>query len=622
MERDDRDPLTLNGRARLAALGVVIVAVVTAAIAISAGWWYYDDFWNLAVARDLGWSARQLTHDVLGHYYPGYNAGFAVIATAGSAGFPVATALIVVGFGAILTATWAVSRRLGAAPLVACAAVSATAIFGGWSSVLLWFSAALNSVPAGLFGLVALGAQLKYTAPDTQRPWRWGVVAGISFLAATSFYEAAIMHVMLIAAIVVLVRTDGGWAHRLATAATTWRWWLPFLPTPVILATAFAVGDYGQGFDPPPSTAYLARFVSRSMLDGYATAIIGLRPGTFDALGSPVVSRVVAALAMALLATALGRRCSLPVTVFVFAAAFGVFALRMTVAGRGRLITLGPDMAHDVRYYTDLAWAMPLLIAAALASPANARRPKTASTNPTCSASRRRIPVFAAAACSVLLVAQFTSVGAQSPQRATRTYYDNLATSADRLRAEGIQFSVLDTLVPAWLLGPQFGSYTHLSQTLPASFDDLRFNDPYLPLYRPDSRGTLRPAGLTPVATADPTQPFPPTSGTTVARRRGRVCYVSAKQTGRIFIPLSGTVDPGFYAIRMTVAPETTARKVATIAAGVKELGYVGFQLPGDFGNDRVLLTTNHMAATQIGFDWEPNTSLCIDSIEVSRLVE
>jgi hypothetical protein len=207
-----------------------------------------------------------------------------------------------------------------------------------------------------------------------------------------------------------------------------------------------------------------------------------------------------------------------------------------------------------------------------------------------------------------------------SPQKITRAYYNQFAQSYAEVTANG-SISLLDTLVPAEVLGPQFGGFTHLSHTLTASFDDLPFNDPYAPMYAPDFDGKLQPVELLPISQLQPKLAFtseaPVTTSTTAD---GAECWLAGDVTARVWVPLNTPVDPGFGVVTLDVGAQTTAEDVPVLAAGLLEIGYIGSAISHDWSRDRVVISSHYFAATQLGFDVAANQQLCLVGGVVQRL--
>ena len=83
-------------RAPSARSALVLVAVSSAALTVllaRRGWFYYDDFWNLTIAHDLGWGWDLLGRPVFGHVTPGANAFIGFVAGRGPSGYVWAVAI-------------------------------------------------------------------------------------------------------------------------------------------------------------------------------------------------------------------------------------------------------------------------------------------------------------------------------------------------------------------------------------------------------------------------------------------------------------------------------------------------------------------------------------------------
>jgi hypothetical protein len=633
-----------------------VFAGLLTAVSLSRVWFYYDDFWNLAEARLNGWGWTQLTHSVLGHFYPGYNLSFWVVHSAGPAGYPLGVALTAGGITVIGLLVADVARLLDASTKAAALATGATLIFGAWPAVTLWLSAATNSVPAALFMLAALDAHLRWLRlrpsdtsteltgaaaghadhhPSTPRRVLWAALAGLAFGCGLAFYETAIFVLGVFVGVTVLAFTSGGIGHRWRQFLRTWPLWLAYLPPIAVLAIAFNVGPYGEEFSADtvthPEVGELARVAAKATVNGLGTSLIGLHPGRFDLFATQGASNVAAGAVLLLGLVWLWRRVG-PMALFAAAVVLVPFALRMALAAWGRLQMLGWDIAHDVRYFADYAWVVPVVVLAALAgAPARARvRPRPASALGVGSGphgevipsnfSWRRLLAPGIALVLVFATWRANVVVDTSPQKITRAYYNQFAQSYAEVTANG-SISLLDTLVPAEVLGPQFGGFTHLSHTLTASFDDLPFNDPYAPMYAPDFDGKLQPVELLPISQLQPKLAFtseaPVTTSTTAD---GAECWLAGDVTARVWVPLNTPVDPGFGVVTLDVGAQTTAEDVPVLAAGLLEIGYIGSAISHDWSRDRVVISSHYFAATQLGFDVAANQQLCLVGGVVQRL--
>ena len=621
-------------------MGIAVFAGLLTAFSLSRVWFYYDDFWNISEARHNGWGWAQLTRSVLGHFYPGYNLSFSVVQSAGSGGYPLGVAMTAIGIVVIGVLVADVARLLQASSTAAAIAVALTLGFGAWPAVTLWLSAATNSVPAALFMLLALDLHLRWlrvepagppASPDStgsvvRHKVLLGLGAGLAFGCGLAFYESAVFILGVFFGVTLLAFTGGTIAHRVRQLGRTWPLWLAYAPPVAVLPVAFALGPYGEEFSADavthPKIGELARVASKAIVDGLGTSFIGLHPDRFGLFGSAPASSVAAAVVLVGGLVWLWRRVGW--TAGVAAAVIVVpFALRMGLAAWGRLTLLGWGIAHDVRYFADYAWVIPVVVLAALAGGSRQPTPRAEGSAPARHLSRalRGAAGTILAALVVVSVWRANVVVDTSPQKITRAYYDEFATSYEELTADGTAISVLDSLVPAEVLGPQFGGFTHLSHTLTASFEDLPFNDPYAPMFAPDFGGRLRPVELLPVAELQPKRAFTSEAPvTTTTSTDGAECWTAGPQVARVWVPLTVPVDAGFGVVTLEVGAPTNMDEVPILAAGLLPLGYIGSAIDHDWSRDRVVITSHYFAATQLGFDVAANSQLCLRGGVVQRL--
>lgn len=620
-------------RAAIAVGWPAVLAAAVAAIALSRTWFYYDDFWNISVSREMGLTWAYLTRSVLGHFYPGYNLSFAAVRMAGTGGFPLGVALTVVGYAGLGFATAAVVRSLAtmgsanrvddAAPAGRYAptlAAAAAVLFGAWAPVLLWLSAASNSVPAALFCVGMVWCHLRWLRDP--RP-RWAVLAALSFGCALSFYETAVIALVPLVALTLMWSTEPGVRGKWSTLIGQRRLWAAYAAPLAVLAVAFVAGPYGEDFTNPASPVEMLRLSAKSSLDGYGTAVVGLHPGHFDLFGSAVVSNVFAAVVLILLGLVLSRRRGVWGVAAVAVGPLVAF-LRFLPVSWGRLHLLGWVMSHDPRYYADLAWVMPVMVAAAWFSTTKRMPPAPALVDARARFGAQwsvwRVPLGVTLATAAV-VGHFAIAYQQSPQKITREYRDAVGADLAKFADQGRQVSILDTLVPAAVLGPEWGYYTHQSRVLPTAFSGLHFNDPYLPLFAPDFSGHLIPAQLTPAAAIGVDRPFPTTGSITATPATGGgTCWSAGSGGGRVWLPLDHALGRQFWVIRLEMAPGTKASKSLLIAGGSAPLQYVGVQSPVQWNAMRVLVTSNSFTADQLGIDITAHERICVRSGQVLQL--
>lgn len=634
----------------------IVVSVAAVALTVNAlrrVWFYYDDFWNIAEARLSGFGWTHLTHSVLGHFYPGYNLSFWTIHAAGSQGYALGVAFTALGMGVIGVLVAAIAAQLGASRSASLAAVAATLLFGAWPAVNLWLSASTNSVPAAIFMLAALLFHLKWfvaradrTSHDDlrasgghRRQLGLACASGLMFGCGLAFYESAIFMFAVIFGVTVLAFTSGGLADRTRQLTNAWPIWLAYVPPIAALGIAFAVGPYGEEFTsqggaavPHPDALQLIRVAGKAVIDGLGTSAIGLHPGRFDVGGSATLSAAAAAVVFLLGATWLYRRVGVT-ALFAIVVMVVPFAVRMALAAWGRLTMLGWDIAHDVRYFADYAWVIPIVTLAALTQ--GPIRPRlrshvgaqTHATSLSQSATGRflgrtmRATPVVIAVIALLAIWRFEVVIDTSPQIITERYRARFERSYNALTADGNTISLLDTLVPADVLGPQFGGFTHLSHTLIAGYEDLPYNEPYAPMYAPDFEGDLQPVELIPIANLRPEQAFTSEEPvTTTTGLEGESCWTAGAKTARVWVPLDASVEPGFGVIRLKLGAETTVEDPPVLAAGLLPISLIGSAVDHDWQRDRVVITSHYFAATQLGFDIAGGSTLCLASGTVDRL--
>ncbi|QXC60409.1 hypothetical protein KSP35_19080 [Aquihabitans sp. G128] len=571
----------------LAALGS---AAWTAALA-SVGGFYYDDFWNLTVAHDLGWGWSFLGRPVFGHVIPGANAMVGLVAGPGGFhhGWAVATLAVLAAPIPVLGA--AAARALGARPWPAVAAGVVASSSAGLAAASGWWSAGLNLYPSVLGGM---GLVVGFGVARSGR--RWGApVAAAALGVGLACSEGAA--VFLVVPVVLAVGTGSGplfW--RLVRTWGRPSGWV-VVATPLlaaVVARASAAAPLGSA--PRAPLADVASFPLVFLARGFLPSLVGLTPGRVDLLGRPVLSVLAGVVGLVVAGLALRDRLRPGFAVPVVAVAL-VVAARAGLVAWSRLALLGWDDAVELRYHADLAWLVPVLVAAWW-QPAGRRARSTP-------ARRRRLVLAVGVVAALGLVGQVVTTSGE-PARASRAYRDRLATSwADQPSGT----AVLDALVPAEVLGPQFGEFLFLSRTVARGGLDLRYG-PASRVVAPDGSGRLVPVRLGPVADLLPDAAFTAAGEAGVDHRGG--CWVARDRPALVWVPLSRPVLPAAWVLDLRLAGRS-ATAVSFVAAGQAPAAPIAAS-PEGRGRRRWVVTTVPFTASQVGFAIPAGERFCLAS--------
>lgn len=622
----------MKGRVGSWRVGLLMLAVSTALLTLILGLgcgFYYDDFWNLDQAHRLGWGWGLLGRPVFGHVNPLTNAAIGLVAGPGGGRWAVALGMLVLFAAPVpVAAAWA-ARRLGAdepASLVAGALTAASAALGSIDS---WWSAGIYLYPSivagcaivGGFGLVRSGRRI-------------GLVIAVVGLAVGLGLTEGVLVVLLAPAVVAAMggRSRAGSLARLRSTwgpPRRWAWFaLPIVGALVVRASAAApIEQY-----PRSPFLSLAGFAPVFLFRGFVPSLVGLTAGRVDVLGSSLLTTVVGVVAVGGIGMVLRSRLRPGVAVPAIAAVVAAVLARALMVGWSRLALLGWHDTIEVRYWVDLVWLVPVLLAPAwLPAPvrvprrlgAGPSKPEVAGdvrsdefpppTAPRAAAAWAISPSAAAVAIGALIVAGLVgqvAVSAQAPSRTSRRYLDAARSSWGSRPAEAV---ALDTLVPAAVLGPQFGAGTFLSRTVVRADLPLDFG-PSDALVAPDERGRFREVTLGPLTTLDVAAAFTATDAPGVAHEGA--CWVAGAQGAVVWVPLTRPLTLGPYVLDLQMSGPSD-RHVAFLAAGTVPSAYLGASQVGR-GGDRWLVASTPFQGTQIGFELRAGARLCLASGQVS----
>jgi hypothetical protein len=344
---------------------------------------------------------------------------------------------------------------IGLMALAGCSGVLATS--------LVWWTAALNSMPAVVCELVALDGLARHAVTGQRRHL---VVSVVAFAVGVSFYDASSSFV---AVLVVF------WALFVSGAAD-WRalgrglvgrlgLWVGYL-VPIALNFTwrqFHAPEYA--LPPLPGLGTAVRFVAAGWAQGFVPSSLGV---SFDSL-QPGADRVLAvvvgqAVVAAVVGLSIYRRRTAWRAWVVFASGFG--ALEVVAAiGRGSSGTL---FAINTVYWT----AQPFVLALALGLAFLPNQlPGQTEQQPRLANPARQWRVLAAvggvgALVAGLGLASFWSSPNRHQGAANRAYLDQVTQTWHAARAAHADAFVWDTEVPSFVVTPLFVPYNRVSTTV------------------------------------------------------------------------------------------------------------------------------------------------------------
>lgn len=597
MDRDRRD----RRRCRSALVGLAVASGAWAAYLAGRGWFVEDDFWNLAVAQDQGWGWGLLGRDVFGHVSPGFSALVWLVAGPGRSRYGVAVAEIALLAAVVPPSVAAAARALGARPwpavLAACAATTSVAL----ATASTWWTAALVIYPSLLgaaWTVVGFGRARRGRADGA-----W--IASVALLVAMSASEGAAV-VLVFTVVVAMGPGPGSVVRRVANAwGAPWRWWVVLAPLWVSAIVRASASTPVSPSTPPPFgdlVTFPAVFAVRGLLPTFA----GAAANRVEVVGSPTASVVLGLMAV-LVVGLVFRRHLLPGAGWALGGVIVAVLARGALVAWGRLTLLGWEHAAEVRYVADLAWLVPVVLAAWWKRPTRAHRYFGPVRRPTAA-----VLGVTGAAVVVGLVGQVL-VADRAPAGQSRAYREQLAAS---WREQPAGVAVVDVSVPSGVLGPQWGTYLFTSRTVDRDGLGLAYR-PTDRLVAPDARGVLGSVELGTLTTLRVDRAFTASGSPEVRHTRG--CWVAGTEPALVWVPLARAVTRGAYVLDLRLAGPSD-RSTTLVAAGLAPEAAIGVSAVGR-GSRRWLVSTLPFTATQIGFAIPAGQGFCLRSGSVTSPV-
>lgn len=630
-EASGRERTASFDRSQTLAVGVIVVAFISTAWIQSRGWFYSDDFYNLTEAqrRAFGWD--YLTRDLFGHVVPGFMAQVWLVANPGGARYDVAMASMLATYLAMIVLSRVVATKLGAPKTVAWWAAALTALNVALVPSLTWWAASLNYLSSAVFGLLFVWGHLCWL---DKRKSRYLLGATVSFWLAMSMSEGAV--VVLIAAVGISAwqYCEGDFRDRALALVKMWPAWLAY--GLAVLAVGALVLGQSEGFGAdPPDPANLLMFPCVLLAQGYLPSLVGLSLGSIESNVAAMIGLVCllgAALGIRLWIRRTGPRCWWPIAIVVC-----TLVVRSLFVAWARFDPLGFFAARDQRYFSDLVWLGPVLIAGAwnyLPAPA----PQT-----------KRITRFepAVLALGIAVVTGLIGQAAEAPNMGpmgAKTYRDRFMGSYRMAIAEEPDATMLDIAAGEDLAPALLARYSLLSRTITFGVDGLEFNNSDGPLLGVDPSGLVGPVKLEPRAVLD-LSTLDPNAVTlesvvnvdTAGTATGGACWTAGESTASVVLVFEEPLAKDTYVLDLVGVQASTSwseRPPMIYAYGEStsdrsRLDFVVHSKPAGHGrdrdlrgsHDRVLLTPTPFGASGLIFEISPRQELCLASLTLSQIV-
>jgi hypothetical protein len=532
-----------KARVRQAALGVGLLQLVFAAFAMASSGYFADDYLFFVTNRAGGFGVGQLTGSVYGSLIPGFQLGNSMLASFQPIPRWPGIVFPLLMFALALFVFYRLLEfLLGARPLLV-VLLALTGFSTVLATSLVWWTAALNSLPAVICDVLALDGLARHAATGKVRHL---VVSVVAFAVGVGFYDGSgsfALALVVFTALYLVDRTD--WRHFAQGFLRRWWVWVGYA-LPLALNFEWRAAHPAEYTLPPlPSASDALHFVGIGWGEGFVPAILGIP--LYDIYGHGARTLVVTAgqcLFWGLVAFTIWRRRQAWRAWAVFAASF--LGIEIVVAiGRGGY---GESSSINTVYWTvqpfilalaaGLAWRPSCLEELGLPAPDPPRRlPGGWPRLP----ARQGVGVGAAAAVALVALGLHATWISPSREQGAQNhgYNDTLASSWSRVeRAEPRAF-VWNIRGPNFLL-PFLLGYDRVATTS-GYLMNLRIDATSGPGYIPTASGELVPATASVVSRA--------------MVSAGTSACIGPQRSSRILrVPLGTVVPSGNWFLRMHYA--------------------------------------------------------------------
>lgn len=488
-------------------------------------WFFYDDFIYFRQAQSSGLSFSYLTRELNVHFSPGYRFVAWLFQSLVPLNFDVAQALLLAGFAASVVVLYLILTELFEPHPV----IWLLVVLYGTSlvniDVLQWWSSSLQSVPTVLLSLLCILAYLRFYRTGSRQMLALSVAAltlGLAF-----YVKVVLVPLYLVGMRVLLLERARPLRPALVATGREWKRVWAWYAVPLALYVVI----YLLGYWAPsglPSLSELASFLQTSWVRAFVPAMLGLHVSSGNVSGSVQAGVVVAQLlVIAVVAWSLARRRS-AWRAWVF---FGLcFLANVVLVGVPRVSQWGSGIGYLLRYYPEPAYLLPIAIGAAFwgvrregrpaadhgqvgghgqvgahgpvgASVAGGGRWQTWRLRP---ALTSMVIVAAVGAHLALGQAGATQLAKTSPGRSSGPYMGNVMASLHRIEAGGVRPTILDGVVPDFVVAPWsvYGPplYNHYAELFKLIDPNLSFDNLGKPIYEVTPNGLLHPGASVPGA--------------------------------------------------------------------------------------------------------------------------
>jgi hypothetical protein len=392
----------------------------------------------------------------------------------------------------------------------------------------MWLADGMHKLPSTFLSLVAIHAYLRHRLDRA----RFALAVSVAAVALGLLFYVKVLLVPLYLLLIRFLWLEPR-LRRAPRALWEERWtWLAYVPPVAIYVLNYAL-NYSHGKVHQPSLHLLGEYLWTAWFRQLTPALAGVQVN-IDTIGLYVtVAAVIQALLAAVVVVSIARKRSAWRAWVVLAVAFLANAMLVAL---GRLTPLGlHKLGSELRYYTELTWLVPLVLAFAFfpgdVAGAPAAEPDRRRRSAWWPLPRRFAPALAAVAvCAYLVAAVDTGIDQSrhwiaNESNPAKKYVATLRRDAARLDHGGRRPVVIDDRVAFFMMGNGEYPWNRLERVIPIVTPHLRVvvADPN-PLIVTDtghlSRARLQPTG----------------GGSSALAGTGSVALASGSRSGRLCV--------------------------------------------------------------------------------------
>jgi hypothetical protein len=532
---------------RRVALGVGAFQTALVGFIVASSGYIKDDFLFFAIGRSDGLGEKDLTLSVLGSLVPGFQLGNAAVGSTHPIQRWPAVAITVILYALALFLFYRLCELLvGPRPLIV-PLMAVAGLSGVLAVSLVWWTAALNSLPAAVCDLLALYALVLQGVTGKSR---YLVVSIVSFAVGVAFYDASSSFLAVLVVFTVLYLMDDlHWRAVLAGLARRWWLWAAYFIPIVFNLTWRSLHSGAYVLGPSPGAGDVLRFIGTGWSQGFVPSTFGV---TFSNVHQTALRVLVVAVGQVLffgiVATTIRRRREAWRAWTLFAAGFAAIEILAAVGRAGD----GTLFASNTVYWTAQPFLLSLaLVLALVPSRLPLANPVPAATKDIGMRFGARVvafPLAAVAAVCVLGAYAMWSTPDRTRGAQVSGYLQTLSRSWQEVSQHDPQAFVWDTTVPSFVLDPFYAPYNRIAQSA-GLMVDLRIDATQGTGYVVSSNGSLIPAHRTVVSTAHLTGgPSGPCVSRQAHSQVARIALNTTVPTGNWFLRLHYAQSSGFSA--------------------------------------------------------------------------